>query len=81
MTGTRQVRSAVHALHDNHFAGLLDQALYVEHLRLGVADTTAETERPQGPAVPLLLTDPPTGRPPSTDGVPVEGECGARADV
>ncbi|NLU68455.1 metalloregulator ArsR/SmtB family transcription factor [Streptomyces sp. HNM0574] len=39
VTGTRQGRSIVYALHDNHVAELLDQALYhVEHLRLGLPD-------------------------------------------
>jgi DNA-binding transcriptional ArsR family regulator len=42
VTGTRQGRSVVYALYDNHVAELLDQALYhVEHLRLGMADTPA----------------------------------------
>lgn len=40
ITGTRRGRSVVYALHDNHVAELLDQALYhVEHLHLGVTDT------------------------------------------
>ncbi|MGY4903040.1 ArsR/SmtB family transcription factor [Streptomyces sp. 900116325] len=39
VTGTRQGRSVVYTLHDNHVAALLDQALYhVEHLRLGLID-------------------------------------------
>ncbi|MFI0778040.1 ArsR/SmtB family transcription factor [Streptomyces sp. NPDC001700] len=39
VTGTRQGRSVVYTLHDNHVAELLDQALHhVEHLRLGVTD-------------------------------------------
>ncbi|MFI8320953.1 ArsR/SmtB family transcription factor [Streptomyces sp. NPDC085529] len=43
VTGERHGRSIVYALYDNHVAELLDQALYhVEHLRLGVRDTTAE---------------------------------------
>jgi DNA-binding transcriptional ArsR family regulator len=47
VTGTRQGRSVVYALYDNHVAELLDQALYhVEHLRLGVADTPAAADRP-----------------------------------
>ncbi|MEU7123087.1 ArsR/SmtB family transcription factor [Streptomyces zaomyceticus] len=42
VTGTREGRSVVYALHDDHVAGLLDQALYhVEHLRLGVGDTAS----------------------------------------
>jgi DNA-binding transcriptional ArsR family regulator len=44
VTGTRQGRSVVYALHDDHVAELLDQALYhVEHLRLGVTDARAGT--------------------------------------
>ncbi|MFE1500537.1 ArsR/SmtB family transcription factor, partial [Streptomyces albidoflavus] len=40
VTGTREGRSVVYALHDDHVAGLLDQALHhVEHLRLGMSDT------------------------------------------
>ncbi|GAA2654534.1 metalloregulator ArsR/SmtB family transcription factor [Streptomyces aculeolatus] len=40
ITGTRRGRSVVYALHDNHVAELLDQALHhVEHLHLGVTDT------------------------------------------
>ncbi|MCZ7415420.1 MULTISPECIES: ArsR/SmtB family transcription factor [unclassified Streptomyces] len=39
VTGTRNGRSVVYALHDNHVAALLDQAVYhVEHLRLGLPD-------------------------------------------
>ncbi|MFD4950151.1 ArsR/SmtB family transcription factor [Streptomyces sp. NPDC058451] len=39
VTGTRQGRSVVYALYDNHVAELLDQALYhVEHLQLGLTD-------------------------------------------
>jgi hypothetical protein len=39
VTGTRQGRSVVYALHDNHVAALLDQAVHhIEHLRLGVVD-------------------------------------------
>jgi DNA-binding transcriptional ArsR family regulator len=42
VTGTRQGRSVVYALHDDHVAALLDQALHhVEHLRLGITDTAA----------------------------------------
>ncbi|MUL41747.1 winged helix-turn-helix transcriptional regulator [Streptomonospora sp. PA3] len=44
--GTRQGRSVVYDLHDDHVAALLDHALYhVEHLRLGGAgaDSAAET--------------------------------------
>ncbi|WP_129840297.1 metalloregulator ArsR/SmtB family transcription factor [Streptomyces sp. RFCAC02] len=40
ITGERDGRSIVYALHDNHVAELLDQALFhVEHLRLGIRDT------------------------------------------
>ncbi|MER6140031.1 metalloregulator ArsR/SmtB family transcription factor [Streptomyces sparsogenes] len=47
VTGTRQGRSVVYALHDNHVAALLDQALYhVEHLRLGLTDAPAEATEP-----------------------------------
>ncbi|GAA4912246.1 ArsR/SmtB family transcription factor [Streptomonospora salina] len=36
VVGTREGRSVVYALHDDHVAALLDHALYhVEHLRLG----------------------------------------------
>ncbi|MFI8849059.1 metalloregulator ArsR/SmtB family transcription factor [Streptomyces sp. 891-h] len=39
VTGTRQGRSVVYTLHDNHVAELLDQALYhVEHRSLGLTD-------------------------------------------
>ncbi|WP_411088959.1 ArsR/SmtB family transcription factor [Streptomyces sp. 061-3] len=48
VTGTRQGRSVVYTLHDDHVAALLDQALYhVEHLRLGLTD--APTELPATP--------------------------------
>jgi DNA-binding transcriptional ArsR family regulator len=54
VTGTRQGRSVVYALHDDHVAALLDQALYhVEHLRLGLTDTPDRADLPQeGTAVP-----------------------------
>lgn len=43
VTGTRQGRSVVYALYDDHVAELLDQALYhVEHLQLGITDTSFE---------------------------------------
>lgn len=46
VTGERHGRSIVYALHDDHVAGLLDQALYhVEHLRLGLSDAPADTPR------------------------------------
>jgi ArsR family transcriptional regulator, nickel/cobalt-responsive transcriptional repressor len=39
VVGTRQGKSTVYALYDNHVAMLLDEAVYhVEHLRLGVRD-------------------------------------------
>lgn len=42
VTGKRSGRSIVYSLYDNHVAALLDQAVYhIEHLRLGVRDTTA----------------------------------------
>jgi DNA-binding transcriptional ArsR family regulator len=48
VTGTRQGRSVVYALYDNHVAQLLDQALYhVEHLRMGVTDTPTDAGLPQ----------------------------------
>lgn len=41
VVGERRGRSVVYALHDHHVAELLDQAVYhVEHLRLGVSDTS-----------------------------------------
>ncbi|EST27580.1 ArsR/SmtB family transcription factor [Streptomyces roseochromogenus] len=41
VVGTRQGRSVVYSLYDNHVAELLDQAIYhVEHLRLGLSDTS-----------------------------------------
>ena len=44
VTGTRSGKNIVYALYDNHVAALLDQAVYhIEHLRLGVADTPADT--------------------------------------
>ncbi|MGP3977707.1 ArsR/SmtB family transcription factor [Streptomyces sp. 8N114] len=49
VTGTRQGRSVVYTLHDNHVAALLDQALYhVEHLRLGLTDTVDEAVAASG---------------------------------
>ncbi|TCP41647.1 ArsR family transcriptional regulator [Tamaricihabitans halophyticus] len=39
VTGTRQGRSIVYSLYDNHVAMLLDEAVYhIEHLRLGTRD-------------------------------------------
>ncbi|WP_410535534.1 ArsR/SmtB family transcription factor [Streptomyces sp. KL2] len=47
VTGTRRGRSVVYALHDDHVAELLDQALYhVEHLRLGLTDARAGAAAP-----------------------------------
>ncbi|MGW4197142.1 ArsR/SmtB family transcription factor [Streptomyces sp. NPDC005004] len=52
ITGTRQGRSIVYALHDSHVAELLDQALHhVEHLRLGITDMPVEAAHSQGGAV------------------------------
>ncbi|MFF1273050.1 ArsR/SmtB family transcription factor [Streptomyces marokkonensis] len=42
VTGERRGRSVIYALHDNHVAELLEQALHhVEHLRLGLRDVPA----------------------------------------
>jgi ArsR family transcriptional regulator, nickel/cobalt-responsive transcriptional repressor len=42
VTGTRNGKSVVYTLYDNHVAMLLDQAVYhIEHLRLGIADAPA----------------------------------------
>ena len=42
VTGTRNGRSIVYALYDNHVAQLLDEAIYhSEHLRLGITDRSA----------------------------------------
>lgn len=47
VTGTRRGRSVVYALHDNHVAGLLDQALYhIEHLHLGLPDEPGQEPVP-----------------------------------
>jgi DNA-binding transcriptional ArsR family regulator len=47
VTGTRQGRSVVYSLHDNHVAALIDQALYhVEHLQMGLADAPVEAHEP-----------------------------------
>ncbi|OXM73400.1 MULTISPECIES: ArsR/SmtB family transcription factor [Amycolatopsis] len=41
VTGQRSGRSIVYSLYDNHVAQLLDEAVYhIEHLRLGVPDST-----------------------------------------
>lgn len=43
VTGNRSGRSVVYSLYDSHVAQLLDEAVYhIEHLRLGIADTTAD---------------------------------------
>ncbi|MEV4598003.1 metalloregulator ArsR/SmtB family transcription factor [Amycolatopsis sp. NPDC049253] len=43
VVGTRNGRSIVYSLYDNHVAQLLDEAVYhSEHLRLGVADRAGE---------------------------------------
>ncbi|WP_369215709.1 ArsR/SmtB family transcription factor [Streptomyces flavofungini] len=47
VTGERHGRSIVYSLHDDHVAELLEQALYhVEHLRLGLRDSTADRSAP-----------------------------------
>ncbi|GAA2625111.1 metalloregulator ArsR/SmtB family transcription factor [Actinomadura fulvescens] len=47
VTGTRQGRRIVYALHDDHVAALLDQAVYhVEHLSLGLTDMPARQQLP-----------------------------------
>lgn len=39
VTGTKQGKSTIYALYDNHVAMLLDEAVYhIEHLRLGIRD-------------------------------------------
>lgn len=41
VSGHRQGRNVVYSLYDSHVAMLLDEAVYhIEHLRLGVRDTT-----------------------------------------
>ena len=45
VTGTRQGKSTVYALYDDHVAMLLDEAVYhSEHLRLGIRDRVAVPE-------------------------------------
>lgn len=40
VTGTRSGRSITYALHDDHVAALLDQAVYhAEHLQMGIRNT------------------------------------------
>jgi DNA-binding transcriptional ArsR family regulator len=42
VSGDRSGRSIVYRLYDSHVAALLDEAVYhIEHLRLGIGDTTA----------------------------------------
>jgi len=44
VTGTRQGRSVVYSLYDNHVAMLLDEAVYhIEHLGLGFEDDIETT--------------------------------------
>jgi ArsR family transcriptional regulator, nickel/cobalt-responsive transcriptional repressor len=55
VTGTRHGRSVIYALHDNHVAALLDQAVHhVEHLRLGVVDAPAAVDGAAAGAEPSL---------------------------
>ncbi|HEY3877505.1 MAG TPA: helix-turn-helix domain-containing protein [Trebonia sp.] len=45
VAGTRNGKSTVYALYDNHVAMLLDEAVYhSEHLRLGIRDNVAVPE-------------------------------------
>ncbi|MFE7190341.1 ArsR/SmtB family transcription factor [Kitasatospora sp. NPDC057541] len=54
VVGRRQGRSVVYALHANHVAELLDQAVYhTEHLRLGLSDA-AEAEAEADGSDPAL---------------------------
>ena len=44
VTGSRNGRSVIYALYDNHVAMLLDEAVYhIEHLGLGVPDEPSAT--------------------------------------
>ncbi|MDH6282937.1 ArsR/SmtB family transcription factor [Prescottella agglutinans] len=44
VTGTRNGRSVIYNLYDNHVAMLLDEAVYhIEHLGLGITDDPAAT--------------------------------------
>lgn len=46
VTGTREGRSIVYSLYDNHVAQLLDEAIYhIEHLRLGIRDPAGDRRR------------------------------------
>lgn len=60
VTGTRQGRSVVYALYDDHVAELLDQALYhVEHLRLGLHHATdSDAAHPRAAVEAELETTP-----------------------
>lgn len=43
VVGERNGRNVIYALHDDHVAALLEQAVYhVEHLRMGLTDHRAE---------------------------------------
>jgi ArsR family transcriptional regulator, nickel/cobalt-responsive transcriptional repressor len=45
VTGQRHGRSITYALYDDHVAELLDQAVYhIDHLRLGLSNTTGPDE-------------------------------------
>lgn len=68
VVGTRQGRSVVYALYDDHVAALLDQALYhVEHLNLGLSDAV-----PAAAATDLMT---------SAAGTESESETGGRPAV
>ncbi|MFI9626501.1 ArsR/SmtB family transcription factor [Streptomyces sp. NPDC052042] len=57
VTGTRTGRSVVYALYDNHVAELLDQAVYhIEHLRLGLSDTTDTEDADLADTMPVRAT-------------------------
>ncbi|AXX31638.1 transcriptional regulator, ArsR family [Actinosynnema pretiosum subsp. pretiosum] len=49
VVGTRNGRSIIYSLHDDHVAHLLDQAVYhSEHLRLGLVDRPAGGDQDAG---------------------------------
>lgn len=49
VVGTRNGRSIIYSLHDDHVAHLLDQAVYhSEHLRLGLVDRPAGDDQDAG---------------------------------
>ncbi|WP_030901114.1 ArsR/SmtB family transcription factor [Streptomyces sp. NRRL F-5126] len=57
VVGTRTGRSIVYSLYDDHVSELLDQALYhVEHLRLGLSDTTGTVTEPEPETAALPST-------------------------